>query len=549
MRFSADSRDEFIHLFLEALDCPRALTVSILYRSGEHKELTALEFNPTDYNTMIDARDSLAATSFLSKAKFLKTGNDLRDVALKKFWEAEARCKDANHRILWPGSYDPVVAQGLSLARQKIHDILGDLRQNIEPLLDACNWGPGASLNVKRREATAPKKFRDDHGVTPDFYAFCKPWFSAAYPLWDAISEPQVSDANKVITVPKNAKTDRTIAIEPGLNLWFQKGVGVIIRRRLKGFAGIDLNTQERNQSLAKEASRGDTIATIDFSAASDTLSTSLIWELLPTDWYSFLDVLRSKFALLDGQKTYYNKFSSMGNGYTFELESLVFLSLAHAACHLSSCNYDEFSSISIFGDDLIIPSKALNIFHHLCDFCGLKINDQKSFSTGYYRESCGSHYWNGVDIKPLFLKEDLNATEEVLKCANNLRRLAHRRNGYCGCDSRLLDVYTFLSHAISFVPRISEGFGDAGLIENIDHPAVVFRPAKHGMEGYVVRVLLFRPAMVITDHHGLFLARLKECGGASEISYGNQSPLPGRGRKIRKNLLMPRWYDLGEWL
>jgi len=544
-RSNANLTDEFIHQYLRALDCPRALSVWILYKSGEHKTLSELEFNPLHYNTYVDARDSLAATSILSKAKFLKTGNDLKKIALEKFWKAEETCKESNARILRSENLSPMVQQGLSLARYKIHKILGRFSSCRESYVDGCNWGPGASFHIKRREATYPKKFLEDRGITHSLASFIRPWFREAYPIWDIdFDSLNYTSENKIITVPKNAKTDRTIAIEPGLNIWFQKGIGSIIRAKL-GRVGIDLNNQAINQQLALEASRGQTLATIDFSAASDSISRSIVWELLPSDWYAVLDCHRSKFATLEGKNFFYEKFSSMGNGYTFELESLIFYSLAWAACQLSN---EDSSLISVYGDDVVIPSSALNIFHQLCDFAGFTINDQKSYSSGYYRESCGSHYWNGQDIKPLFLKESLDDSEELLKCANNVRRLAHRRNGYCGCDARLLRCYTLLASSLTAFPLISDGYGDAGLIENIDHPRVSFKKPKGQVEGFVVRVPLFRPQMVVYDNHGLLLTRLRESGGGGEISYGNKIPLPGRGRKIRKNLLIPRWYDLGQW-
>lgn len=544
-RSSANLTDRFIYQYLQALDCPRALSVWILYKSGEHKQVAELEFDPLVHNSYSKARDSLAATSLLAKARFLKTGNNLREKALSKFREAEASCKEANRRIFWPGNYSPVVAEGLSLARHKIHQILGRITSNREAFVDGCNWGPGASLSIKRREATYPKKFLEDREATPDLIRFISPWVGHAYPHWDCMSNVKETRANKIITVPKNAKTDRTIAIEPGLNIWFQKGIGTIIRRKL-GRIGIDLNDQGKNQELALEASRGNSLSTIDFSAASDSISRAIVWELLPNDWYAVLDALRSKFATLDGTEFFYEKFSSMGNGYTFELESLIFYSLAWAACHIS---HQDTSFISIYGDDVVLPSKALDIFHQLCDFAGFKINKQKSYSSGYYRESCGSHYWDGQDIKPLFLKESIDGNEEeLLKCANNLRRLAHRRNGYYGCDHRLKDCYATLRHALKGFPLISDGYGDAGIIENFDSPGVVFSRPKGQVEGFRVRVTLRRPHMVFIEHHGLLLTRLRESGGGSDISYGNRVPLPGRGRKIRKNLLIPRWYNLGPW-
>lgn len=53
-----------ISLYLEGLDCPRALSIAILFREGEHEQLADFEFNPLHYNDLVALRDSYAATKF-----------------------------------------------------------------------------------------------------------------------------------------------------------------------------------------------------------------------------------------------------------------------------------------------------------------------------------------------------------------------------------------------------------------------------------------------------------------------------------------------------
>jgi hypothetical protein len=57
------------------------------------------------------------------------------------------------------------------------------------------------------------------------------------------MSSLELRNSSKVRVVPKNAKTDRTICIEPDLNIFVQLGIGAVIRERLKAY-GLDLNTQ-----------------------------------------------------------------------------------------------------------------------------------------------------------------------------------------------------------------------------------------------------------------------------------------------------------------
>jgi len=195
------------------------------------------------------------------------------------------------------------------------------------------------------------------------------------------------------------------IAIEPGINLWFQKALGSMIRRRLARF-GIDLNDQSRNQSLAYLSSIDGSLATVDFSSASDSISLEVVRELLPPRWFQILDIVRSKVGRKsDGTIVRWNKFSSMGNGFTFELESLIFFAAASAVqeyLHLDG-------EISVFGDDVILDVRGYPMFAEYSAFLGFRVNLQKSFSSGGFRESCGSHYFSGVDCKPVFLKERLS--------------------------------------------------------------------------------------------------------------------------------------------
>lgn len=138
---------------------------------------------------------------------------------------------------------------------------------------------------------------------------------------------------NKVTTVPKNSKTDRVIAIEPLMNMYVQKGIGGAIRHSLRS-VGINLNDQTSNQRLAREGSLQGKLATVDLSSASDSVSLLLVEELLPPDWVAAIKLCRSPCGVLpDGSVINYQKVSSMGNGFTFELESLIFWAACSSVC------------------------------------------------------------------------------------------------------------------------------------------------------------------------------------------------------------------------
>jgi len=219
---------------------------------------------------------------------------------------------------------------------------------------------------------------------------------------------------NKIVTVPKTALVDRTIAIEPLLNGYLQSGVDVFMRRRLRR-VGIDLTDQSRNQRLAMLGSydHSDPYITIDLSSASDLISKNLVRALLPPAWYAFLDAIRSPaYQLDDGVAKRYHKFVSMGNGFCFPLETLIFASV----CQLYSKTSTDFT---VYGDDIIvrqsISAKVLKTLWQI----GFRHNPEKTFLKGPFRESCGADWFAGRDVRPLTLDYEINSLNSVIKFFN----------------------------------------------------------------------------------------------------------------------------------
>jgi hypothetical protein len=540
---------EAIFNFLSAIDTPKSLAVWLLWKHKEHDQLTSIDVNPEHYGeNPYRFRLDLAATSLLSKARFLKTSFKKEEVAFKKFFKFEELCRETNHRFRNPGQ-DPLNHGSsvwlLNATKRKISMILGDFSP--DEFVDQANWGPGVSTLVKGEHVSAVNKFHAGRGITRDLYSLVSDWFPVAYPTWhNSLSRCYGENyfvhevGNAIVTVPKNSKADRVIAIEPDINLWFQKAIGSMIRRRLRR-VGIDLNTQLTNQQLAKRASKDFSLATVDFSSASDSISLEVVRELLPPRWFQLLDACRSKFGTLDSGPIKWEKFSSMGNGFTFELESLIFYAAASAVV-----DYLELpQEISVFGDDVILPNAAFDLFSSFSRFLGFIVNPEKSFYSGYFRESCGSYYFNGVDCKPIFLKERLSNVESLYKLANGLRLLAHRYNDHCSCDSRFRDCWTAILLRIPepLRLRVPREAGDTGLVSNFDE-ATPSR-ARYGIEGFFYRALTSVGVKTTTEVEAVLLARLWQ---PSIQEYNNSYTLRGRSRRMVSHSLVPRWYNLGEW-
>jgi hypothetical protein len=198
--------------------------------------------------------------------------------------------------------------------------------------------------------------------------------------------------------VPKNAKTCRSVCVEAGLNVMFQLGLGKIMAKRLAAF-GVDIRDQSLNQRRALEGSLTGALATLDLSSASDTISREIVYELLPLEWACLLNYGRSSTVELpSGELLTQEKFSSMGNGYTFPLETLIFWGLAAACC-------DRDSDATVYGDDIVIPSDKFELLREVLHYAGFMTNVTKSFHTGPFRESCGKDYFRGIDVRPFYAK------------------------------------------------------------------------------------------------------------------------------------------------
>ena len=575
-RVSSEVNSEAVLCYLEALDCPRSLSVALLFKYKEHKQLVDLEFNPSSYLSYEECRDAYAATKFLSKYKDLSLDYDLDEMALKKFEEFELLCKQTNSRFRFPES-DPLYKGRVvwlhNAIKRKISAILGEF--DPREFIERPDWGPGASTLIKRRVASATNKFQCETGITRELYSLLPlDLLSEVFPSWayhlSRIGFPNIQQGNRVVTVPKDAKANRVIAIEPGINLFFQKAIGDMIGSRLRRH-GIDLRYQDRNQRLALLGSKTNQLATVDLSSASDSIARSVVEEFLPPRWFQVLDACRSHYGLLDNQVRKWEKFSSMGNGFTFQLESLIFFAVSYCCTeylHLDS----ELKNVSAYGDDVILPSACRDTFTEMMNYLGFRINDSKSHFDSPFRESCGAHYYQGLDLKPIYLKGKVSSLLSVIRLANAVRRLSHRRMCYLGCEIRFRTLFDFL---IQKVPkalrlRIPEGIGDGGFISNFDEATP--SKAKHWIEGYFAYTLQELSKTYSEDRVGYLLARLwampeltppndwgvegrtRTEALANLFSFPsfegrNSVPLTGDLRLKLVKVLVQQWYSLGPWI
>ncbi len=559
----------------KSVNSPRSLCAWILFREKEYSQLVSLECNSFHYESSDyqSFADDYLVTKFLSKFPDFKHPDldpELR--ALESFNKFEEMCRESNERFREymevPITRDPHMQTVLQSAKRKISRVLG--YPDLDSIAHDFGWGPGATSVAKANLTSAYVKFALRLDVTASSLAMGRACVNST-PSWvncqlqtdefPSVEAHLLDDCfnvlrgNEVVFVPKNAKTHRIIAKEPHVNSYLQRGFGRYIRKRLKHYAGIDLNDQVRNQELARQGSRDGDLATIDLSGASDTISLELVKLLLPRHWLRLLMPLRcSQGKTPDGNWRLYHKFSSMGNGFTFELESLIFWALCRSVCDI----YEGTDSVvSVYGDDLIVPVTCYDEIVRVISYCGFSVNTSKSFSSGLFRESCGKDYFSGHLVRPIFLKESLDNVESLYRLANSLRRYAHRR---CinGCDARFRQAY---AKCLSFIPKpfrdfkIPEGFGDGGIACNFDEALPrLLAPKRNetGWQGYFFRSLIRQPVKrPMSDKHAGYTASLSAINSSGKL----ESPLNGfhslRGSTRAKvtRIHTHGWYDFGPWI
>ncbi len=356
-----------------------------------------------------------------------------RTRAINKWLATERQNEATNVRLMTiDEEYNilPRVSYGnfMDTVRRFVVDVIGEVPP--DEIFNG-SFSGGATTSRKRTESHPASKYLGQADVTIDAVEYfremisdCELWYKMRGmgffndPSSDADAELHIVAGNVLFTVLKSSEIDRCACKEPDFNMYMQKGAGLFIRRSLKK-VGIDLNDQSRNQRLARLGSVDGSLATLDLTSASDSISTELVFQALPTVWFSTLNALRSKSTKIDDEWHVNEMFSSMGNGFTFELESLLFYCISRAVAYHTGTP----GVIGCYGDDLIVPVEIAEGLSFVLSVLGFEVNPKKSFWTGSFRESCGGHYFAGYDITPLYLKKPIEKIQDLIHALNKFRR------------------------------------------------------------------------------------------------------------------------------
>lgn len=483
----------------EAIDTPISLSLFLKMKYQGLQSILQVTINPMDYNDSYSFRLDYQAVEYVRKIAVPFLGNLPKDNALNSFLAAEQSCLESNLRLrsTKPSSLDISISESIRhmLApfwRQDFYEgRLGkgstvSITKNtsahwkfneLEPTITfelanfLLNTEAGKFIATENSRMLAHQQFQcienlpGDEGLLPNTFG----------PL--VLKRFSIVPGSRFGMVPKTAMTHRSICIEPSVNMFLQLGVGAAFKRCLLITRQVKLSAEkedvigdlrnigakpstillqeQRNKILAREASVSGSYSTIDLQSASDSISSEVIKRLFPSTIVDYLDVLRSKTVLINGKPHPFNKWSSMGNGYTFELETILFRGIAEGVGKLYSILPNQ---IHVYGDDIIVPTiMAEPLIEALISY-GFKTNSRKTFVKGPFRESCGGDYFLGQDVRPIYLKvEELETRQSIYRLLNSIRRIALNFGGLGFCNSQYRPGWEYF---LQWVSRRERSYG-----------------------------------------------------------------------------------------
>jgi len=224
----------------------------------------------------------------------------------------------------------------------------------------------------------------------------------------------------RVITVPKTLKTPRIIGVEPTCMQYVQQSVLECILEAIqqdelcRSLVGFD--DQVPNQDMAREGSLNCDLATLDLSEASDRVSNQHVRYLTGywTHLHDGIQACRSRKADVPGVGVIrLSKFASMGSALTFPIEAMIFTTIIFLAIQqehrtpLSRKDIESYTGkVRVYGDDIVVPVDMVEAVVSKLHTFGYKVNTEKSFWTGRFRESCGKEFFAGEDVSIVRARE-----------------------------------------------------------------------------------------------------------------------------------------------
>jgi len=364
---------------------------------------------------------ALSLRSSLLK-KYLESGlpsDDANTSALNLFLSVNSSLKDSVMKA--ETLKDQYLIGELKASLNRFWFCEGDrpLVTGLHDLFLAGRVGPGSSLGAKHGDFYT-KLFASRLTTTSRLLYQSYRQSLQHLPVWDTaenyrvaqLGDIEIVEHSNLLFVPKRNDISRTICVEPSLNMFYQLGLAKILEQRLRMVYNINLSKQpDFNRDLARLGSVDGSFSTIDLSSASDSLSVGVLRQILPGGFFAWLNCLRTPSTKLpDGRVVPLRMISTMGNGFTFPVETIIFTAVVEAAYRISDVplirnSGDTPGNFAVFGDDLIVDKRVTSSLLRLLSLLGFTVNPLKTFVEGPFRESCGCDWFSGHNVRGVYIK------------------------------------------------------------------------------------------------------------------------------------------------
>lgn len=326
--------------------------------------------------------------------------------------------------------------------RKELYDFYIDQGFSIfsfDELSQGLNVGPGASIGSQSYNFYT-KLFDSDLTATHPYLFSLYRSAIATDPAWSTAESYRqrrhgyrVVGSSRLFHVPKKTEVTRTATTLPLVNMLFQKASSSIIEKRLVQRFGIHIRRnaagyapqQERQRVFARRGSRWGSFGTIDGKSASDCINIQQL-DHLPSVTAGWLKTIRAETTVLpDGRIVGLGMVGTMGEGFTFSFQTAYFACLVRAVYRVLGIKPTR-ANYGVYGDDIIVRRDAYDLVIRLLKYVGQLPNEDKSFNSGYFRESCGGDYWKGYNIRPVQIQSITNDAE-VYSAINRLNLWSQR--------------------------------------------------------------------------------------------------------------------------
>jgi hypothetical protein len=303
-------------------------------------------------------------------------------------------------------SGDPVIQGAISL--------ITDCLRGFDASVAVPRHGPGAVATGEKldRKWIFSRLYQSIHSVFPYYEYFVA---GGSRELLDRIEwykglSRESEGRAKVVLVPKDSRGPRLISCEPLEFQFVQQGISRLLVTFLEGRSlasgHVNFSSQQINRDLAQSSSRTKAWATLDLKDASDRVMLDLVRVLFKnTDLLKYLLATRTSSTLLpNGSVVDLAKYAPMGSALCFPIEALCFWAICSSAIalELHTTPHEGSRSVYVYGDDIIVPTRMVDVVVSALESVHLKVNMSKSFLRGWFRESCGMDAYQGNDVTPL---------------------------------------------------------------------------------------------------------------------------------------------------